>query len=183
MVGVADFDVADFENPEDTKGVYARFYVVPKEDAAASLHEGRPVYKDVVYIEIVSAGNSTNIIRRPVTDMDRRRFRKQHEMFLAGSEDQLVGTPLVEVPWITRSQVEELHYLKVRTLENLASLNDAVCTNIPGMFELKRKAAAYIAKASADAPFEEMRAENDLLKERLAALEAAMSASAEGKKK
>lgn len=168
----AEFDVQDFENPDMDRGVYARFYYVPKKDEAASALEGRPVFKDVEYVEIVAAGNQNNIIRRPAREPDIRRFRRQYDLFKRGDEHQIVGTPLTEVPWLTRSQVEEMSYRRIRTLEELSVVGDDVCSAVPGMYDLKRKAAAWIQKASEAAPFTAMQAKIDELEARLAAAEA-----------
>lgn len=170
MREMADFDVKDFEDENSTKGVYARFYWRPKKDEAASAAEGRPIFKDTEYVEIIAAGNSNNIVARPVSDMDRVRFRQAYAKFKEGDADQLVGTPLIELPWLTRSQVEELAYMKIRTVEQLATLNDAAC-GIPGMFDLKRKAEAWVKKAEGAAPFTALQKENEDLKARIAALE------------
>ena len=171
-----EYDVGDFENPDSAKGLHARFYWVPKKDEAASVEAGRPVFKDCEYVEILAAGNANNIVRRPVGDMDRSRFRQQYAMFKQGSAEQLVGTPLSEIPWLTRSQVEELMYNKIRTLEQLAEVNDQFCNTAPGMYELKRKAAAWVQKASEAVPFTKMQSEMDALRAELEALKAVKAA-------
>ena len=174
MREVYDGDLSEFENVESTKGVYAKFYMHPKQDEKASAEAGRPIYVEKEYVEIIAAGNSNNIIRRPVSDMDRRRFRQAYAKFREGDTEQLVGTPLSEVTWITRGMVEELAYKKVRTVEQLSELNDAVCGAMPGVYDLKRKAQAWVAKAEGAAPFTALQKENDELKNRIAALEALM---------
>lgn len=166
-----DGDLQEFENVESTKGVYARFYLHPKQDEKASAEAGRPIFVEREYVEIIAAGNSNNIIRRPVSDMDRRRFRGAYEKFRQGDTEQLVGTPLSEVTWIARGMIEELAYKKVRTVEQLAELNDAVCGSMPGVYDLKRKAQAWVEKADKAAPFTQMAKENEELKNRIAALE------------
>lgn len=171
----AEFDIKDFDDPNDTKGVYARFYYVPKQDEAESAKEGRPIFKDVEYVEIIAAGNANNIVRKPVRDMDRQRFHVQYEKFKAGDMEQLTGTPLTEIPWLTRSQVEELMYRKIRSLEQLAEISDAAC-NAPGMYELKRKARAWVDKAAEAAPFTKMQEEMNALREELAAMKAQQAA-------
>ena len=171
MRAEAEFNVEDFDNPNNNANVYAQFYYVPKEDAVASAAEGRKVFKDTEYIEIIAAGNANNIIRKPARDMDKQRFHKEYALFKSGDMEQLTGTPLTEVPWINRSQVEELMYHKVRTLKQLAELSDGAC-NAPGMYELKRKAAAWLIKAKEAAPFTAMQAEMDKLKAELAAMKA-----------
>lgn len=150
----AEFDVSSFEDTEEAnnKGVHARFYMVPKEDPAKSAEEGRPIFTDREYVEIVAAGNANNIIRRPATDMDKDRFRRQYAAFKAGDHEQIIGTPLSEVPWLTRTQVEELMYRKIRTLEALAEVSDQNC-NAPGMYNLRTKAQEWLKKAEGAKPF------------------------------
>lgn len=181
MSGIAEYDPKDFENVNAAAGVYAKFYTRPIPNDAKTLEEGRPIFDEVVFVEIIAAGNGTNIIRRPARDTDKQRFRQAYSQFLEGAE-QVSGTPLTEVAWITASQREELTYIKVRTLEQLAELNDQACTRIPGLYELKRKASAWMAQAKEAAPFEALHAENAELKERLAALEKSMSESKGGSK-
>jgi hypothetical protein len=169
MRDTVEYDVGDFSRENDNRGVYARFYYAPVKNEEASAAEGRPVFVDKEFIEIIAAGNSTNIVGRKATDMDKRRFSKEYSLFKSGDDEQMVGTPLTEVPWITRSQVEELMYRKIRTLENLAELSDGMI-NAPGMYELKRKAEAWLKKASEAAPFTAMQAEMEALRAELAAL-------------
>jgi hypothetical protein len=175
MREAAEYDVEDFQDPEKTKGIYARFYLVPKKNEAKSAEEGRPVFEDREYIELIAAGNSTNIIRKPASDRERQQFRREYSLFKEGDVEQITGTRLTEVPWITRSQVEELMYRKVRTLEALADISDTEC-NVPGMLDLRRKAQAWLQKASEAAPFTAMQAEMEDLRKQLAALQAQQGA-------
>jgi len=169
----ADFDVSDFNSREAAdKSVYVKFYIRPKENEAKSAEEGRPIYEDKEYVEIRTPGNTTNIVQRPVTDMDKKRFAAAYREFKAGDTEQVIGTPLVEAPWITRSQVEELSYLRIRTVEQLANVGDDVCTRIPGLFKLKQRAQQMEVNAEKQAPFiklqkerEDMQAQIDSLKE------------------
>lgn len=178
MREMAEFDVADFDDPNVNRGVYARFYYVPKEDTVASAEAGRPIFKEVEYIEIIAAGNANNIIRKPAREDDRRRFHKQYAMFRQGDSDQMVGTPLTEVPWISRGQAEELMYHKIRTLENLAEANDNACAGVPGMYDLRRRAKAWLEKAAEAAPFTKMQEEMDEMRKKIASLEAEKAAQA-----
>ena len=163
-----DDDVNDFENRyAGDKGVHARFYMFPQKNEAKSASAGRPIFEDTEFVEIFASGNSTNIVRRPARHMDKERFRRQYEAFKAGTEDQLQGTPLHEVPWITRSQVEELAYLRIRTLEQLANVSDAACGKHVGLYDLKSKAQKALALAEGAAPMTELAKENEELKKRL----------------
>jgi hypothetical protein len=166
-----DGNIQDFDNRHaGDKGVHARFYNTPVKDEEASAREGRPMFNDKVFVEIVAAGNANNIVRRKANDEDKRRFHRQYELFLQGSESQLVGTALTEVPWLTRSQVEELAYMRIRTLEALANTDDAMCAKVAGLYDLKKRAAAHLALAVSAAPMEALHLENETLKNQLAAL-------------
>ena len=169
MRDTIEYDVSDMD--ANDKGVYAKFYMFPMEDAKASAEAGRPVFADKEFVEILAAGNQNNIVRRPAGEMDKARFRKQYELFKQGDTEQMVGTPLSEVPWVTRSQVEEFAYRKVRTLEDLANISDAQCT-LPGMYDLRTKAQHWMKKASDAAPFNAMMEEIEALKLELAAMKA-----------
>jgi hypothetical protein len=172
-VQTADFDVSDFQSREaGDKSVYVKFYIKPKENEQKTAEEGRPIYEDKEYVEIRTPGNTTNIVNRPVTDMDRKRFAAAYREFKAGAEEQMgSGTPLMEAPWITRSQVEELSYLRIRTLEQLAEVGDDVCTRVPGLFKLKARAKLMVAHAEKTAPFTQLQHENEELRNRLETLE------------
>lgn len=163
--GIFEEDVTHFDdrNAGDSK-VYVKFYIKPFHLEEESAQEGRPIYKDREYIEIRTPGQQTNIIQRPVNEMDRRRFPKQYRMFKEGNEEQVVGTPLTEVPWLTRSQVEELSYLRIRTLEALADLDDGVCNKHAGLYGLKNKAKAAVEKAAGQAPILDLQRQIDELK-------------------
>lgn len=173
----ADFDVNDFSSREAAdKSVYVKFYIKPKENEQKTAEEGRPIYEDKEYVEIRTPGNVTNIVNRPVTDMDRKRFALAYKEFKAGAEEQTgSGTPLLEAPWITRSQVEELSYLRIRTLEQLSEVGDDVCTRVPGLFKLKARAKIMVDRAEKQAPFTAMQLENEELRNRLETLEKSLA--------
>lgn len=167
-----DLNPKDFERRDAAdQSVYVKFYMRPVLNEAKSNEEGRPIYDDREYVEIRTPGQQNNVVQRPVTDMDRQRFSRPYALFKAGESEQIVGTPLVEVPWITRSQVEELAHMRIRTLEGLANVSDGVCSQYAGMYKLKQRAQQAIADAKESAPFQKLQAENDEMKSKLASLE------------
>jgi hypothetical protein len=92
----------------------------------------------------------------------------QWAQFLAGEKDQMVGTPLKVAPFLTESQVEELAFFKIRTIEQLADLADSNM-NFMGAQMLKQSAKKFIEKShSAEAliaRIEALEAENKRLAE------------------
>lgn len=181
MRETADFDLEDFENPRrsDAKA-FARFHLLPIVDEAKSAEAGRPIYNDVEFVEIIVPGNQTNRPVLKVTSIERQRFARQYKAWKeSGSSEYLEGTPLTEVPWITRSQVEELAYSRVRTLEQLASVDDLACQRMMGLLDLRRKAQAALTRAEASAPFTKLQEQLDKLAAENASLKLSVEAQAE----
>lgn len=173
----ADFDVEDFEDRHrsDPKA-FVRFFIHPTE---IGIVDGLMKYKDVEMCEIIVPGNQTNRPVKKVNDIIKRRFGQQYRKWKESghSEAMLEGTVLTEITWLTRSQVAELAYVHVRTLEQLAVLGDDVCARMPGLYDLKKKAAAFIKKAKNAAPIldlqkqlDEERNKNEVLVQNITAL-------------
>lgn len=167
-----EFDADTFTNGRFAadRGVSAKFYTKAVQDQGASDEAGRPIFVDQVFVEIIAAGNANNIVSRRATREDKQRFGRQFQAFEAGRGEELLGTPLTEVSWITRSQVEELAYFKVRTLESLAHVDDNFCSRAPGMQDLRRKALAALEASDKAAPLTQLTAENEALKNELETL-------------
>jgi hypothetical protein len=161
------------QNPQDR--TFAQFYTRSVQDAKASLEAGRPIFSDKAYVKIMVPGDKDNIVDRPVRDGDKLRWPRQWAAYEAKSEQPVEGTPLVEWPGLTRSQVEELAFFGIKTVEDLAAVSDSQAQKFMGIQKLKARAKAYLAEADKQAPFEMMREENELLKNRIAALEAQLS--------
>lgn len=123
--------------------LHVRFFSKPKYNPDKSAEENRPIYEDTVYVEIMMPGDKNNIIVRPAASMrDDLRFPKHYEQFQKGQQDQMVGTPLKVLPFLSEAQVEELAYFKVRTVEQLADLSDSV--SFMGAQEMKKRAKAFL---------------------------------------
>ena len=144
-----DSDPQDFIRPDagdDRLTVF--FYMGTLRDDAQSIEQGRPIFRDTEYCKIFVPGDRNHVIDQPATPRDRQRFPKQYERFKAGQleEQQLVGTRLSEWPLLTRAQVEELHYMQIRTVEQLAEVKDDIKLKMPGLTALSRNAATWLGK-------------------------------------
>jgi hypothetical protein len=140
------------------------------QDNAKTLEEGRPVFIEKPYVRIMVPGDKDNIVQRPVRVNDMERWPKQWQAFENRREQPLEGTPLAEWPGLTRSQCDELAHFGVKTVEALAGMPDSVAQKFMGIQSLKRKAQDYIDAAKSSAPFDQLREENVMLKNELAAL-------------
>lgn len=151
-------------------GVNARFYTITQKNEEKSATEGRPIYDEKEFVEIIASGNANNIIRREASEQDKQRFSRQYTIFgrdKAATGEQLSGTPLTEVAWLAKSQVSELAYMHIHTLEQLAALDDSTCSKFAGMYDLKRKAQAAMEAAAKSAPMTEMAMQMEQMKVQL----------------
>lgn len=148
--------------------LYVRFYNKPRLNVEKSNEANRPIYEDTVYVEIMMPGEKNNIIQRPADATDMRRFAKHYEQFKAGVAEQETGTPLKTLPFLSESQIEELSYFKIRTVEKLANLSDSVAQNFMGARELSQKAQRYLQAVTSN---ESLAEENRTLRARMDALE------------
>lgn len=159
----AEFNYEDFHKPRagDEK-LAIRFFVKAKQDGEASQEQGRPIFKEMEYIQIMIPGDRGNILQRPVSEQDRGRFKVQYEHWKSTRTAELTqGTPLESWGLLSLAQIEEFKYFGIRTIEHMAALNDDLAQRIHGAQMLKQKAHAALEIMRGDAPMKKMQAELD----------------------
>lgn len=178
----AEFNHEDFSNEaEADKALMVRFFYKDVQNKMESQKQNRPIFKEKLYIEIRIAGQRDVQACRPANHGDKTRFPRHLEAFEKRVEAPTEGMPLAEWPKITRTLAEELSYLNVKTVEQLASMKDSNISNIMGGYGLRDAAVKWLELNSAetvDREKEEMRAELAALKEQMAQLLAAKEAPA-----
>jgi len=150
--------------PQQQNTLLVRFYTKPRQDDIESALQGRPIFKDTPYIEIHKPGNKSSVIIRPVRDTDGQKYPTQWAAFKNGESQEDVGTPLAEWPQMSRSQVEELRFFNIRTVEHLANMADVDAQKFMGINSLKQKAKDFLAHSKSEVPLQQLRAENEALK-------------------
>jgi hypothetical protein len=158
-----------------TGGVSARFHQKSVQDQAASDVAGRPVYRDVVYLEKRVPGDRLVTIDRPMRESDKMEFHEQWQRYEAGLSEKPEGQPLAEWPQVSRSQVEELAYFRVRTVEELAKVPDSASGPMGPLFPLRDKARAYLDRAAAGAVEAKLQADKVAAEKRADELEARLA--------
>ena len=161
-------------NPDDN--LLVKFYIDSVQDDEATKEAGRPIFKEVEMVDIRVPGSRNNVVRIARLQ-DKERFPRHYAAFKnRTSMEGIEGTPLAEWPLITRSRVEELAFLNVKTVEQLANMPDSNAQQIMGFYGLKEQAKNWLEKANGiEALQEKIAARDDLiqqLSERLEALEA-----------
>lgn len=158
-----------FANEQDR--VFPRFFMDSIEDKVASLHAGRPIFREEERVEIIMPGNPfTRPIKR-VTDEERQRWPEAYAAFKKGLDQATEGTPLEEWPRLKRSQVNELKHLGFQTVEQVAAASDAVIQRIGmGGRDLVLLARAFLDTAAETAIVEQALAEREQKEMEIASL-------------
>lgn len=158
----ANFDVQHFTQggtSEADKTLLVKFFIKPRPDKEASKKQGRPIYKDVEYIDIKIPGNRNGGACRPATDHDKhQRFPEHYKRFkdrVEGADDN-VGTPLAEWAPVSRSMAEELRFFNVYTVEQLASMADVHASKFMGLLPIREQAKTWLENAEKEKPLWEM---------------------------
>lgn len=133
--------------------LFVVFYMGIVQNQSRSVEEGRAIYDDVECVRIIVPGDKNSVIDRPATAHDKRRFMKQYGLFKEGrsEEEQVSGTRLSDWPFLSRAQAEELKYLGIKTVEQLANVRDDITSRVPGLVSLKQNAGVWLAKATKSA--------------------------------
>jgi len=179
----------------DFSHLHVEFFMDAKENKSASATEGRPIFEDVEMVRIRIAGDPKTIhvapanegssVRDPNTNQ-RLTYAQLHaepyKAFKDGVEYIGSGTPLAELPFLTKAKAEEFKRMNVHTAEALAGLDGQNLQKL-GMHarQFKEQAEAYLAKAAGSADVTKLAGENAELKEQMAALQAQMEVLQGGK--
>jgi hypothetical protein len=173
-----EYNPDDFQRSrqrEADKALAVKFFYKPRQDMAATATEGRPIFKDVLYIQISTPGNRLGDICRPMTEQDKARFLDGYNSFVnRTSVEGLDGTPLLEWTQITRSQAEELSFLKIKTVEQLASVSDVHGSQIMGFQGLRDSAKKWLETSKEQNAAQKLQAELNKRDEQIALLQAQM---------
>jgi len=175
----ADFNHNDFsDQAEADKGLLTRFYLNPVQDPTASDEKGYPVIVEREYIEIRVAGERSAGVNRRATEGDKARFSRAYAAFKSRITEPESGTLLSEFPLITRAMAEQLAFINIKTVEQLASVSDGNIGNQMGGYAMREKAQKWLAARELVKDSEEKAALLDTIKtlqEQMAGLLAANS--------
>ena len=151
---IADFDVADFDGSKKAqldKQLLVKFFYKTRPDSVATQEQGRPMFKEVEYIDIRVPGSRGTSVSRPARPADRQRFPEHYEAFKKRVDAPTSGTPLAEWALIPRSAVEQLAFANVKTVEQLATLSDSYAGQMHGGYGYKKIAKEYLERTANDA--------------------------------
>jgi hypothetical protein len=153
---------------EDKKG--GKTYVIFRDDSKLNKFktekQGRPVYEPIVVLEIILTGDA---LLRPIREMreeDKEKYPVEWARYQQKAQNQLPGTPLEAVNWLSHAQVREYKALNIFTVEQLADLPDITAKRVPGFSSVRDMATAFLQASKEGAAVREAQS----LKEEIAAL-------------
>jgi hypothetical protein len=158
----------DFRDPSAPKSpAIPQFFTEAVKLEWKSRQEGRPIFEDREFVRIIIPGDRRSMAVEPVNEGHQQRWPREYEAFRAGKEAPLEGTPLSEWPvsMMSPARVQELAYFNLRTVEQLAAVNDAQLQNLGmGSRELRERARTWLEVAAKGAgPIERLIARNEEL--------------------
>lgn len=154
-----DFDRDDQLNVE--------FMIEAVYDKTASFLAGTAQYRDMEFISIIPPGESGKFatVHTPVTEYHKWRFPVDYENFKKGQGALISGTPLVNWPLMTPSQIRDLNATGIRTVEQVANLSDSNAGSLSGFYKLKQQAQRFLDAAKNTAQAGAMQAELESVRE------------------
>jgi hypothetical protein len=156
--------------------LYVRFYAKSVKNVEKSLEANRAIFEEQVFIQIKLPGDKNNDVNRVAYPEDIVRFPIHYERFRKGQE-QVVGTPLDALPFLTEPQVEEYKAMYIRTVEQLAGMPDVQCQQIMGSVAHKQQAQKFLDSfKGAERLREEYEADKTKMEEANAAMKAQLEA-------
>lgn len=149
----------DGKQYSDDDKLMVRFEVRAVKHEFKSNEAGRPIFYDAEYIQIIVPG-SREISVFPMDDSYKRRFKARYDKWKTDHEEMKIeGTLLSELTWMGKSQIAELNFANIHTVEQLANMADVDAKNFMGNFQLRERAKKYLEQAAGAAPMLKMQAE------------------------
>ncbi len=173
---LTQFAMEEHNRSKGDENLYVRFFTAPIQNKQKSAEAGRPIFEDKEMIQIMVPGSKDNIVVREIRKgHDDVRFPKQWAAFQNSEKEIVEGTPLAQWPIMSASQVEELKYFGIRTIEQLKEVPDSTAQNFMGLQTLKQKAADWLAYVEETKEVSVLQADLEERDEKIAALESQMS--------
>ncbi len=167
-----------FTTKTDRDTIIPRFFMNPVRNNYESEKQGREVWMEVPYVEMIIPGDKNATPTESVKEHHKDRWPRQWEAFQKSQEAPEEGTPLETWAAIGRAQVIELNSCHVRTVEQLANLSDSqLAKTVPmGGTALRERAKAWLAQAEQGAPLAEANQKIEELKAQMAVMQAQLNA-------
>jgi hypothetical protein len=122
-----------------------RFFSKPVKNEAESLKQNRAIFEQHEFVNIKIPGDKNNDVIKDLAlePYYIQRFPEHYARFKKNQE-QVIGTPLNALPFLTEAQGEEYKAMNIRTVEQLAGMSDVHCQTIMGSVAHKQQAQKWL---------------------------------------
>jgi hypothetical protein len=161
-------------NPNDTAKPV--FYVRSVQNNFETEKQGRAVFMNVEWVDIIVPGDMKSRFSSKVTEEHRNRWPLHYQAFKNKQEAPVSGTPIEQWPVLTPAQVDELKSYNIKTIEEMAALNETYLDAMGmGSREMQVKARAYLEAAAGTADVQKLRLDIDRKDKEIAELKRQIS--------
>lgn len=159
-------DAVSAVRSQENKAAWVRFSVEAVENKKETLRQGKWVGDDVEMVHITSPYTKDEHDKKVTTWFEQLdlqlmqgriprehydHYKAQYEAWKEGQELPVNGTPIKGWPMISPAQQQILLSCRIRTVEDLAGMNDDGIRQVGmGAVEMKGRALAYLQAASED---------------------------------
>lgn len=160
-------------------GLKIEFFIAYPPNQMETEKAGRLITCPMECVKIRQGGDDLTAAVHPVTDAIKMRFPMEYkEWELTKTNDFVIGTRLKDWPLMDAGTVQEMEFVGIRSVENLAAVSDANIARFTYGHSWRTKAQLWLAENKTTAPTKLLEAKNADLMARLEALEALISKDA-----
>lgn len=142
------------------RSMVVMFYNKPVPDPAKARETGKPYFVDKIYMRAHPPGERLNIVDRPATDADKRRWPMQWQQFTQQKEQHPEGAPIELLYPDHPSVAAMMRANNVATIEQCAELSAHAIENIGmGAQRFSNDAKKWLEYANKGASLSQMRHE------------------------
>ena len=150
----------DNQQAEADKRLFVQFYKDAVKNEFKSKEAGRPIFDEHDFARVITPGSRDTIVVRVADGSDYAlRFPTQWARYKAGQNQDVTGTPLSQLPWMSVGQVAEFAAVGCRTVEQLVGMPDNLSQKFMGHHQIKQRAQVYLDAAKEAAPALKLQAE------------------------
>lgn len=177
-----EINFQDNQQSDADKRLFVQFYKEAVKNGPKSIEAGRPIFDEVDHVRIITPGSRDTFVTKVDADSPyKQRFPQQWARYQANLSQDVVGTPLTQLPWMTVGQIAEFAAVGCKTVEQLVGMPDSMSQKFMGHHQIKQRAKAFIEAASAQAPSLKLQAELEVRDQQIAELQATVKALLEAK--
>lgn len=169
-----EMNFEDGQQSDADKRLLVLFYREPIKNETKSVEAGRPIFDEIDLVKIITPGSRDSFIG-DATEEYQRRFPGQWARYKAGKDQDVSGTPLNQLPFLSIGQVAEFNAMGCKTIEQLVGMPDSLSQKFMGHHAIKQRAQAYLDAANNRAPMLVLQAELEKRDGQIAELQAQMA--------